>query len=571
MFKYLYKERFRILTISVLYSTLALFAILPFDFFGGIIDGINNKSLSLNDVLLRAFIMMGVALCFYILQAMTELYVFMGHSRYQNILQRDVINKVTRQTPVFFEKLSIGEIMGRMTSDIIDHVAPLFAWGMYAFGKGVLETGILFIYLLFKIDWKFALLINLPYIIVTFIIIAQKKNLQRDYKKVGEHFDEISKKTLESIKGVRIVRAYNMREKLRKEYFKNLSNYSDSNLKYSLYGASGHSLNVIAYALSYFFLILYGYYAYTQGIISFGDLVGASLVLNMLPWPYSMLVEFIIMWYEANIGFERLNEILEAKDVVDEEIGTEKLKFSDCIEFKNYSFHYGDFEALHDINLHIKKGQTIGIIGKTGSGKTTLIKQLLRFYPSNATIFIDQKSIDEYDVKSLRSNFGYAPQEYFIFSQTIRENILFNRDLEDRLEEALEVADFKKDVNAFKDGLDTLVGENGVSLSGGQKQRLSIARALIGDPEILLLDDTLSALDINTEQNIITRLKQKRAGKTNIIVSHRISGIIHADIILLLNNGRIEYMGTHQELLEKSKWYHELYEYQSKREEKDEI
>lgn len=204
-------------------------------------------------------------------------------------------------------------------------------------------------------------------------------------------------------------------------------------------------------------------------------------------------------------------------------------------------------------------------MGKTASGKTTLVKQLLRLYDNQKGILIDGIDILDYDVLSVRKLIGYCPQQYYIFSETIKENILFNRNLEDRLDFSLQFSDLKKDILTFTDGVNTKVGENGISLSGGQKQRLSIARAIISDPEILILDDSLSALDSNTQNNVIENIQKYRKGKTNIIVSHRISAVVNADIIIVLNDGRIENIGNHEQLLEKSKWYNELYSYQQER------
>ena len=221
---------------------------------------------------------------------------------------------------------------------------------------------------------------------------------------------------------------------------------------------------------------------------------------------------------------------------------------------------------MKNINFKINRGETVGIVGKTGCGKTTLIKQLLRLYPiSEETLLLDGHSAEQYYDYSIREKMGYAPQEYQLFSKTIRENILFYRkNLEENLDKVLELSDIKKDVEGFVDGLDTLVGENGLSLSGGQKQRLGIARALLANPDILILDDSLSAVDANTEKTIIENIKKTREGKTNIIVSHRISAVRHADKIIVVENGEVLNVGTHDELLKNCGWYRELDAYQNK-------
>lgn len=565
MFKYIFREKYRILFISFIGLILSILNILPFNIFGQIVDGVNKKTLTLNAVLSSTLIMLGAAILYYLVNSINEIITFKGHVKYEYYFQKSILQKVLTQTPQYFDKISIGTVMSRMTSDATEYVPAFFGWGLYCFQDGIIRTAVIFIFILQKVNYKFAILINIPYIIVTLIIITRKRKYQYQYGEMGKSFDEISKKTLENIKGIRIIRAYNMLHKVRKEYIKNLNVYAKNNLNYSMNGTYLHALNVTGTAFSYFFLIIYGYYQYANGSITFGNLLGVSLVMTMLPWPYTVLTFFINVIFEFNVALNRINEILEDTPVVDESYGKKTFDFKSNIEFRNFNFSYNDKNVLKNISFEIKKGQTVGIIGKTGSGKTTLIKQLLRLYDTKGGIYIDDIDIREYDIKQLRGEIGYSPQEYYIFSDTIKNNILFYRPLEEKLDKAVSWADLKKDINGFEKGFETLVGENGVSLSGGQKQRVSIARAVIAEPEILIFDDTLSALDTNTEKNIIFNLKNSRENKTNIIVSHRISSIIDADKIIVLNHGEIENIGTHEQLMEKSSWYKSLYEYQMKK------
>ena len=279
------------------------------------------------------------------------------------------------------------------------------------------------------------------------------------------------------------------------------------------------------------------------------------------------------MIIEVRQATKRVLEISDKKADVNNDLAESNFEFNSSIEFKDFNFSYEDNNhVLEDINFTINKGETIGVVGKTGSGKTTFIKQLLRLYPiEENTLLLDGKGIERYYDYSVRAKIGYAPQEYQLFSKSIKENVLFYRyDLEDKLDDVLEQADIKKDISRFKDGIDTLVGENGLSLSGGQKQRLGIARALLSNPDILILDDSLSAVDSNTEKTIIENIKKTREGKTNIIVAHRISAVRHASKIVVLDNGKILNFGTHEELLEKCPWYRQLDEYQNKEVEDDE-
>ena len=287
----------------------------------------------------------------------------------------------------------------------------------------------------------------------------------------------------------------------------------------------------------------------------------------MLQWPYIALSEFVVMIIEVRQATKRVLEISDKKAAVNNDKALYNFDFKESVEFKDFDFSYdGDNKVLKNINFKINRGETVGIVGKTGCGKTTLIKQLLRLYPiSEETLLLDGHSAEQYYDYSIREKMGYAPQEYQLFSKTIRENILFYRkNLEENLDKVLELSDIKKDIEGFVDGLDTLVGENGLSLSGGQKQRLGIARALLANPDILILDDSLSAVDANTEKTIIENIKKTREGKTNIIVSHRISAVRHADKIIVVENGEVLNVGTHDELLKNCGWYRELDAYQNK-------
>lgn len=561
----LLKDRHRIIIITLVGIILSLMSIFPQDLFGNIVDSYTNNQITIVEVKKQLLKILIIAITFFVLQGLNEIYMFYGYSKNLSYLQKLILEKVLKQNPELYNKISIGEIMSRITEDT-ENIASFFGWGYYGYIKGILEVMIIFIYLFFKIDLIFVILINIPYIIATIFTVKFTKTFDKRYSEMVSYSDKISKKTLESIKGIRIFRTYNLFDKINRRFDENVENYSKANLIYSKYNIYPHAYNILGFGFSYFFLIIYGYYQYSLGNVTIGNLISVSLIMFLMPWPYTMLSSFIIALMQLNSALNRLKILFDIDDTKLLNESGKNLEFKDKIEFKNFNFSYKENEVLKNINLVINKGETIGIIGKTGSGKTTLVKQLLRFFSKTKNIYIDGKEINEYNLKSLRENFGYIPQEYFIFSSTIKENILFNRNLEDKLEESLEISDLSKDIKGFKDGLDTLVGENGISLSGGQKQRLSIARAIISNPNILIFDDSLSALDIRTEKNIIKRLNEIRKGKTNIIISHRITSVINANKIIILNNGTIEKIGTHSELLETSIWYKELYEYQNKEE-----
>ena len=297
-------------------------------------------------------------------------------------------------------------------------------------------------------------------------------------------------------------------------------------------------------------------------VITVGDLVTFNLYLAQFSNPMIQLGNQMAMFVQSKVAFERINEIMDAMPEIIDPVDAKEINDFETIEFKNFDFEYPNkgIKTINNFSFKINKGETIGIVGKTGSGKTTIIRQFLRQYPTEDNIYIDGISINKIKKESIRHLVSYVPQEHALFARTVEENILLGSNNETiSLEDAIYNADFKKDVDFLPYGLNTIVGEYGVTLSGGQKQRLSIARAIYKNSEILILDDSLSAVDGTTEANILRNLKNIRKDKTNIIIAHRLTAVENADKIIVLDHGQITEMGTHEELMNNKKWYYEQY------------
>jgi ATP-binding cassette subfamily B multidrug efflux pump len=319
--------------------------------------------------------------------------------------------------------------------------------------------------------------------------------------------------------------------------------------------------------VSYLIGLCYGGYLVFRNELTLGELVSFNIFLGMLIWPMFAIGELINIMQRGNASLDRVMETLNYDPDVKDAASIVEVAQPESIVFDKVTFRYpsSSIDNLINISFHLERGQTLGIVGRTGSGKTTLLKQIMREYPfGTGTIAISGVPLEQQPVERIQGWVGYVPQQPILFSLTVRENIRFGRKhaTDEELQQALELAAFSKDVHYLPDGLETLVGEKGVALSGGQKQRVSIARALIVDPEILILDDALSAVDAKTEAEIIRGIRRERAGKTTLITTHRLSAVQHADWILVLDEGCLVEEGTHEQLLELGGWYKEQFDRQ---------
>ena len=569
----IYRDKKRIIIALIVSIASYYFSLYPTDRLSYIVDGIAGGNIDFDGVVneILRIVLAGIAL--YIVYFFKEYYTFIGYDKVIKDMTYDIQYDIYRHTPVFFNKFSIGEVISRSTNDITNYIAPLFGYGILLIFDGIIYNLFISVLIFNKSSLIYLLLIHIPLILQTIYLVRRRKVQEKYYNEMAKTMDEITEETLENVKGIRVIRAYSLLDKVRNSFVGKLRSYARSNEEYMKKTLVYQPLNTVSLAASYIIAVAGGFYFINLGMMTLGELISVCVVIGMIQWPYIALSELVIMIIEVRQATKRILEISDKKADVNNDLAESNFEFNSSIEFKEFNFSFEDNNhVLEDINFTINKGETIGVVGKTGSGKTTFIKQLLRLYPiEENTLLLDGKGIERYYDYSVRAKIGYAPQEYQLFSKSIKENVLFYRyDLEDKLDEVLEQADIKKDISRFKDGIDTLVGENGLSLSGGQKQRLGIARALLSDPDILILDDSLSAVDSNTEKTIIENIKKTREGKTNIIVAHRISAVRHADKIVVLDNGKILNFGTHDELLEKCPWYKQLDEYQNKEVEDDE-
>lgn len=417
----------------------------------------------------------------------------------------------------------------------------------------------------FMIDWRLTLLaiLPLPFMVVVTSAIGRKNH--QAFKEAQEAFSDLNNFVQESVSGVKVTKSFGFQTDEIQAFEKTNQMVFSKNMRSASYNALFDPTTLLFVGLSYVVTLYFGGLFVQEGSLSVGQIVTFITYLNMLVWPLQAMGFLFNISQRASVSYDRIEKLLaESADIKDPAQPVTEIQNGD-LEYQIQSFAYEDEPVLSHIHFRLEKGQTLGIVGPTGSGKTTLLRLLLREHDlEKGTIFLNGVSLKDYRLEDLRGLIGYVPQDQILFAMTIRENVAFSdpKLSEEALVEALKICDVYEDILAMPDQLETVIGERGVSLSGGQKQRIAMSRALVMDPEILILDDSLSAVDAKTEHQIIENMKQNRTGKTTILTAHRLSAIVHADVILVMENGQIKERGNHESLMEEKGWYYETYQAQ---------
>ena len=562
-----YKNKYITVVIFLILSNLV--GLIPPYITGRLTDMIFEESIALNTFLL----ILGIDLLFiaikYIFAMVWSYFTFRAGSEIDYKARDNLMRKFLKQSLKFFESHSTGSLMGKSTNDV-DSISTLASFGTLNLFDSTVFPVLIIIMMMVVVDVRLTLVSILPLPILAYLSIWIGKKIITRWKDVQKAFDNLNTNVLEDVEGIRIIRVFNLQEYRKEKFEESGQNLLDTNMEVVKYQALLTPVQRIIPALTFIIGIGYGSILISRGDISIGQLISFTYYLNMLIWPMYAFGNFISMKQQGNGSMERIQDVLDYKEDIEDNDEAVELGDNFDIEFINHSFKYPSYDeyALKDLNVKIQKGKSIGVIGKTGSGKSTFLKQLLHLYPMNTeTIKINGDSFDLYTDSSIRDKIGYVPQKHMIFSKSIRDNIKFsNTDASDeQVMEAIRLADFEKDLKLFKEGLDTLCGEQGVSLSGGQKQRISIARAFLKDSQILILDDAMSAVDGTTEKNILDNISSFKKDKTMIVSAHRISQVKQLDEIIVLDKGEIVERGTHKELIQAGQWYYRQCKYQSVR------
>ena len=488
-------------------------------------------------------------------------------------LREDMFVKCEKLSQRFYQENKVGAVMSYFTNDL-DTIQEAYGWGTVMLVDSIFLT-ILTFYKMLKINLSLSLICLIPLILLCIFAYFIDNKIEKIYNDRQKAFERMSDYVQELFTGLRVIKAFvnEIKEAIRfKKVNEETKNKDLALVKFSAFLDTGFSIlieGMTVVGLTYgAFLVYQGVYGDNNVNFTRADMIEFVGYFNTIIWPMIALGQIVALRSRAKTSLKRISNLLDEKiDVMDLPTSKKIDKLKGKITFKNFSYSYlnNDVYQLENINLEINVGENIGIVGKIGSGKTTLVSSLLRLDNfKKGTLFLDDNDIMDLKIKDVRNNISFVPQDNFLFSTSIEDNVAFSEDeiKKEKVIEACKFADVDNNIVDFIDGYKTLVGERGVTLSGGQKQRISIARAYLKDSPIMVLDDSVSAVDVKTEEKILSNIKEKRKGKTTILVSSRVSTVEHLDRIIVLNEGKVEAFDTHENLLKISPTYKRMVDLQ---------
>ncbi|MGT2895668.1 ABC transporter ATP-binding protein [Streptococcus entericus] len=561
IWSYMRQHKWRYLWIAVLIVVHDVTLLVPTQVTQRLVDQLSQKSLTQERLVSDIAFLAVATLVNYGSGHLWHYQLFQGSVTFKFDLQQRAFAKLIRMRTPFYEKFRSGDILTRFSTDV-GGLLEVIGYGLMivVYAGGVIAF---ILPAMLVLSWQVTLVAMLPMLLmmVLMYMISRKQDQLIDDNR--EAVAQLNNEVLEAIEGVQVTRAYSKKAVQEKRFRKQTQTLAETGNRIGDWQSLYSPVVVGLLGVSTVLILWIGAHFLQKGTVSLGQVLALQLYMVSLVDPFMMLADLILVYQTGKTSFEKIHELIETGDDMEAD-GQLVLTKPQTYAFENYQFTYPQAErpSLVDINWVLQAGQTVGIVGKTGSGKTTLVRQFLRQYPLGQGAFIiDGRSVLDYQRSSVEALIGYVPQEHVLFSKSVRDNILLGNPAASAqdLAAAIEMAAFTEDVERMADGLETMIGERGLSISGGQKQRISIARALIRQPELLILDDSLSAVDAKTERQIIQRLQEERQGKTNLIVAHRLSAVHHADWVLVLDDGQIIEEGRPADLLAAGGWYADQY------------
>lgn len=565
--KWFFKDHWKQYTVAIIVMMItSVIEIIPPYLIGDAIDEMTTGIMTGERLSYYIIVFIVMIIVGYVGNFVWQYQLFGGSITLEKVLRRRLMHQFLKMTPSFYEKNRTGDLMARATNDL-NAISMTAGFGIMTLIDSTFYLIAIIVAMGAFVSWKLTLFAMIPIPIMAYVMQVIGKVVHEKFTVAQDAFGGLNDDVLESVAGVRVVRAYVQETADEKRFADHSEEVFKKNMEVVKVNALFMPLTKIGTSICYLVAFGYGAVLVSNGELTAGQLVTFSVYLGLAIWPMFAIGELINTLQQGNASLDRVNETLDTVDAVLNAEQTTSIDNPTEIGFKEFTFQYpmSQVQNLKKISVNIPKGHTLGIVGKTGAGKTTFIRQLLRQYPlGDGEVTIGGINLSKLPKEEVLDWIGYVPQDHVLFSRSIRDNIKFGKEdaTEEEIREAIRLAYFEKDLEVLPQGIETMVGEKGVSLSGGQKQRVSIARALIKNPEILILDDSLSAVDAKTEAKIIENIQRERAGKTTIIATHRLSGIQHAEHIIVIDNGEIVEQGTHEQLVALGGWYKEQYDRQ---------
>ncbi|AST91966.1 ABC transporter transmembrane domain-containing protein [Sutcliffiella cohnii] len=547
----------------ILLAFVALLELVPPMIVGKTVDFIADGQVTTTLLVQLMLILLISALVVYGLRYLWRIMIFGASVRLARLLRNNLYKHFTKMSPNFYQRKRVGDLMAHSTNDI-QAIQQTAGAGVLTLVDSVMTGGFVIIAMATTISWKLTLICLIPLPFMAISTNYYGTLLHKTFHKAQAAFSSLNDKVQESVNGIKVIKTFGQEKEDIEEFEKQSNDVVKKNITVAKIDSLFDPTIGLIVGISFFLAVSFGSYFVVNEEMTIGQLVAFTTYLGLLVWPMLAFGWLFNIVERGRASYDRVTALLkEEVDIEDIKDAKATIPTGD-IEYNLKDFYYPTKKevVLENIHFQLRQGETLGIVGKTGSGKTTLLKLLIREFDGyDGEITIGNQSIKYFQLDYLRQAIGYVPQDHFLFSSTVSDNISFavpTASYNDIIN-AAKLANIHEDIVQFTEGYETIVGERGVSLSGGQKQRISIARALLMNPEILILDDSLSAVDAKTEETILSALKRERLGKTTIITSHRLSAIQHANIILVLDEGKIVQIGTHDELMKEEGWYKDMY------------